>query len=85
MANLPETTRRGADTAAGVYVLTPGTLVSAAVAVCLAQVALAIPAALERWRTPRYDGWLAAATFPGPGIIRRPDGPGGGRPQGGGP
>ncbi len=54
MANLPETTRLGADTAAGVYGLTPGTLVSAAVAVCLAQVALAIPAALERWRTPRY-------------------------------
>lgn len=47
MANPSEATRRGADAVAGAYVLTPGTLVSAAVAVCLAQVALAIPAVLN--------------------------------------
>ena len=46
MAN-SEATRRGPDTAPGAYVLRPGTLASAAVAVCLAQVALAIPAVLN--------------------------------------
>ena len=46
MAN-SEATRRGTVAAAGAYVLRPGTLVSAAVAVCLAQVALAIPAVLN--------------------------------------
>lgn len=53
MATSPEATWRGADTAAGVYVLTPGTLVSAAVAVCLAQVVLAIPAVLNGTRPCR--------------------------------
>jgi MFS family permease len=47
VANPPEATRRGADTTADVHALTRGTLVSAAVAVCLAQVALAIPAVLN--------------------------------------
>jgi len=46
MAN-PEVTRPGAGTAAGSYVLGAGTLISAAAAVCLAQVALAIPAVLN--------------------------------------
>ncbi len=46
MANL-EVPRRGTDAAAGPYVLGPGTLISAAIAVCLAQVALAIPAVLN--------------------------------------
>jgi MFS family permease len=46
MAN-PEVTRRGPGAAPGAYVLRPGTLVSAAIAVCLAQVALAIPAVLN--------------------------------------
>ena len=46
MAN-SEATRRGTDAAPGAYVLRPGTLASAAVAVCLAQVALAIPAVLN--------------------------------------
>jgi len=43
----PRTASSGADTAAGAYVLSPGTLAAAAVAVCLAQVALAIPAVLN--------------------------------------
>jgi MFS family permease len=42
-----EVTRHGTDAVAGVYVLSRGTLVSAAVAVCLAQVSLAIPAVLN--------------------------------------
>jgi MFS family permease len=46
MANL-EASRRGTDTASGTYVLSPGTLAAAALAVCLAQVALAIPAVLN--------------------------------------
>ena len=46
MANL-DASRRGTDTSRGTYVLSPGTLVSAAIAVCLAQVALAIPAVLN--------------------------------------
>jgi MFS family permease len=46
MAN-SEATRRGADAALGAYVLRAGTLASALVAVCLAQVALAIPAVLN--------------------------------------
>ena len=46
MAN-PETARLGTDNAPGTYILRPGTLASAAVAVCLAQVALAIPAVLN--------------------------------------
>jgi MFS family permease len=46
MANL-EAPRRGTDTVSGTYVLDPGTLTAAAVAVCLAQVALAIPAVLN--------------------------------------
>jgi MFS family permease len=46
MANL-EAPGRGRDTAAGRYVLDSGTLTAAAVAVCLAQVALAIPAVLN--------------------------------------
>ena len=36
----PETAPLSTDTAQGTYVLRPGTLASAAVAVCLAQVAL---------------------------------------------
>jgi hypothetical protein len=39
--------RRDAQTAAGIYVLSPGTLIAAALAVCVAQVALAIPAVLN--------------------------------------
>jgi MFS family permease len=46
MANL-EAPGRGTDTASGTYVLSPGTLTAAALAVCLAQVALAIPAVLN--------------------------------------
>lgn len=46
MANL-EAPRRGTDTGSGMYVLSPGTLTAAAIAVCLAQVALAIPAVLN--------------------------------------
>ncbi|MGH3165210.1 MAG: MFS transporter, partial [Trebonia sp.] len=46
MAN-PEATPRSTGTVSGIYVLGRGTLVSAAVAVCLAQVALAIPAVLN--------------------------------------
>ncbi len=46
MANL-EAPRRGRDTASGHYVLDTGTLVAAAAAVCLAQIALAIPAVLN--------------------------------------
>jgi MFS family permease len=46
MANL-EAPRRGTDAASGRYVLGPGTLTAAAIAVCLAQVALAIPAVLN--------------------------------------
>ena len=46
MANL-EAPRRGTDTTSGTYVLGPGTLVAAAIAVCLAQVALAMPAVLN--------------------------------------
>jgi MFS family permease len=46
MANL-EAPRRGTDAASGMYVLGPGTLAAAAIAVCLAQVALAIPAVLN--------------------------------------
>src|ERR1051326_146894 len=46
MANL-EAPGRGADTDSGTYILGPGTLVAAAFAVCLAQVALAIPAVLN--------------------------------------
>jgi MFS family permease len=39
--------RRGTDNTSEVYVLGPGTLAAAAIAVCLAQVALAIPAVLN--------------------------------------
>jgi MFS family permease len=46
MANL-EAPERGTDAASGTHVLTPGTLTAAAIAVCLAQVALAIPAVLN--------------------------------------
>ncbi|MGC2655774.1 MAG: hypothetical protein WA317_19720, partial [Mycobacterium sp.] len=46
MANL-EAPGRGTDTASGRYVLDSGTLIAAAVAVCVAQVALAIPAVLN--------------------------------------
>ncbi len=46
MANL-EAPGRGTDASPGPYVLDSGTLVAAAVAVCLAQVALAIPAVLN--------------------------------------
>lgn len=46
MANLGAT-RRGMGTASGDHVLAPGTLIAAALAVCLAQVALAIPAVLN--------------------------------------
>jgi MFS family permease len=46
MANL-EAPGRGTGTAPGSYVLGPGTLTAAAAAVCLAQVALAIPAVLN--------------------------------------
>jgi len=46
MANL-EAPGRGTDAASGPYVLDSGTLAAAAVAVCLAQVALAIPAVLN--------------------------------------
>src|SRR5216683_1111793 len=46
MANL-EAPGRGTDAASGMYVLGPGTLAAAAIAVCLAQVALAIPAVLN--------------------------------------
>jgi MFS family permease len=46
MANL-EAPRRDADAPSGTYVLGPGTLIAAALAVCLAQVALAIPAVLN--------------------------------------
>jgi MFS family permease len=46
MANL-EAPGRGTDTSSGPYILDSGTLVAAAVAVCLAQVALAIPAVLN--------------------------------------
>jgi MFS family permease len=46
MANL-EAPRRGTSTAPGTYVLGPGTLTAAAIAVCLAQIALAIPAVLN--------------------------------------
>jgi hypothetical protein len=45
MANF-ETTQR-IDTASGTCVLRPGPLTAAAIAVCLAQVALAIPAVLN--------------------------------------
>jgi MFS family permease len=46
VANL-EAPGRGTDTASGRYVLDSGTLIAAAVAVCVAQVALAIPAVLN--------------------------------------
>jgi MFS family permease len=46
VANL-EAAGRGTDTASGRYVLDSGTLIAAAVAVCVAQVALAIPAVLN--------------------------------------
>jgi MFS family permease len=46
MASL-EAPGRGTDAASGRYVLDSGTLIAAAVAVCLAQVALAIPAVLN--------------------------------------
>lgn len=46
MANLGAA-RRGIGTESGDHVLTPGTLIAAALAVCLAQVALAIPAVLN--------------------------------------
>jgi len=51
MANL-EAPRSGTDIAAGTYVLGPGTLISAAIAACLAQVALAIPAVPPPSGTP---------------------------------
>lgn len=46
MANL-EVPRRGRDIASGSYVLDTGTLIAAAAAVCLAQIALAVPAVLN--------------------------------------
>jgi MFS family permease len=46
MANL-EAPGRGRDTAPGRYVLDTGTLIAAAAAVCLAQIALAVPAVLN--------------------------------------
>ena len=46
MANL-DVPRRGSDAVGGTYVLSAGTLIAAAIAVCLAQVALAIPAVLN--------------------------------------
>jgi hypothetical protein len=52
----PEATRSGAETAVSTYVLSPGTLASAAVTVCLAQVALAIPAVLTGLFTTDLGG-----------------------------
>jgi len=75
MAN-PEVTRRGSGAAPGAYVLRPGTLVSAAVAVCLAQVALAIPAVLNGMFTTDLGPTTPSATSSAPPGPRRPAPPG---------
>ena len=71
MAN-SEAIRRGIDAAPGAYVLRPGTLAAAAVAVCVAQVALAIPAVLNGL----FQQDLGTTSSPAHLDLRRLPGPG---------